>query len=162
MLSRRWVVDSKSRSSWTFAWLGRCRPFSQGPRENCCPFGAVGEAGYLPVPDVTGRSRSGQWRVPANPLDMTYGTGSKTDNGRVGNDLGPTPMSLRVVCSTPWESRILRTPCRVFTVRIIRLGRSTYEVPSRSLLLRLSNTSSSVGRSAGSLAIMRITSWSST
>ena len=62
----------------------------------------------------------------------------------------------------PWESRILRTPCPAFTVRIIRLGRSTYEIPSRSFLLRLSNTSSSVGRSVGFLAIMRITSWSST
>lgn len=87
---------------------------------------------------------------------------TETDNGGVGNELGPTPMLPRVVCSTPWESRILRTPCRAFTVRIIRLGRPTYEIPSRSFLLRLSNTSSSVGRSVGFLAIMRITSWSST
>ena len=92
VLSRRWVVDPKSPSLRTFAWLGRCRrlanpksPFldfeirakARIRPSNCCQFGSLGEAGHLPVSDAAGCQESEQWKPSGNPLSMTYGTDSK-------------------------------------------------------------------------------------
>ena len=85
VLSRRWVVDPKSPSLRTFAWLGRCRRLAKDFEiraearirpSNCCEFDGLGEAGCLPIHDATGSKMPTGWKVRLILGTMTFRSNS--------------------------------------------------------------------------------------